>query len=367
MRFLKAGSPKPLLKTLHITSEQKTAMTINASNLEGDTLVWQDALYEGPLLADMSLDALSTRRAEYFSQLGWGEYSDIMKLYQQRNAVVSSFLQYSEIVLWFDSGLNNQLQLVQLIEWFSRQQTRHVVISVVSRARLPDVIGFVDFALLTERQLEKLFHSRTEVTNAQITICHNAWRALTAQNPTGLLHCFPRDMTSMPYLKNAMLRFVQQFPSKSNGLSKTEQLIIYVLRSQQKSDELLDQQAQMERTYLDVQGKEPIPFMSRAIFYAYFQNMMLSEQPIIAKHVVEQTEALEISEEDGGEDLVMEAIVVEKKTRLTLTKLSGQISNNWVDWVQINGINRWLGGVYLRDGNIWRYSADTRQLIKTYV
>jgi len=366
MIFKNSGPANQRKKTLHIVSEQKTGVTIEASDIEGEVLVWQDALYEGPLLHNESLMELSMIRADYFSRLGWGEYIEIASLYNQRNRIISGFLQYSEIVLWFDSGLNNQLQLVQLVNWFSTQNTAHAIISIVTRDRLPDVVGFVDFAMLNVRQLEKLLRSRAELTNSQTMLCQRAWRALTAETPTGLLKFFPRDMSSMPYLKNAILRFVQQFPGKTNGLCKTEQLIIYALKTLNDADTSQDQ---MEKIYLSVQGKEPIPFMSRAIFYAYLQKMIMSPQPIIAKCVLEKTEALEVAE--VGDDVIdNEAgaeVVIEEEFQLSLTKVAGQITNSWVDWVQVNGIDRWLGGVHLCDGNIWRYNAEARQLMKTYV
>jgi len=357
MILKKVEKSSQLRSTLHITSEQKTAITIKSSSIEGDVLVWQDALYEGPLVTGESLNRLSSIRANYFAGLGWGDYADILALYNHRNNIIASFLQFTEIVLWFDSGLNNQLQLIQLINWFAAKNTRHVVISIISKDRLPGVVGFVDFAMLSEAQLEKLYRSKTELTNVQSSLCQRAWQVLTSENPTGLLKFFPRDMSAMPYLKNAILRFVQQFPTKNNGLCKTEQLIIYALKSKRL------EQNNMEHIYLMVQGKEPIPFMSRAIFYAYMQKMIMSQNPLIEKCVIEQTEALEMAE---GEDVKAE-VVIEEQYELKLTKTSGQVTNNWVDWVQLNGIDRWLGGVHLRDGNIWRYDTETRQLMKTYV
>ncbi|MDH5258257.1 MAG: hypothetical protein OEX07_09610, partial [Gammaproteobacteria bacterium] len=93
------GQTNQLRKTLHVTSEQKTALTINASALEGEVLVWQDALYEGPLIDGESLNGLSAIRADYFSRLGWGEYAEILAMFNQRNSIMSKFLQFNEIVL----------------------------------------------------------------------------------------------------------------------------------------------------------------------------------------------------------------------------------------------------------------------------
>ena len=343
-----------LRNTLHIVSEQKTALTLEKSAINGDILVWQDALYEGPLINNESLTDLSALRADYFSRLGWGDYKEILNVFEQRNRALSRFKQYNEVVLWFDSGLNNQLQLIQIINWLAHQDTGHVMISIVSEQRLPDVVGFVDFAMLTESQLEKLVKNKTELTNSQSLLCAKAWKAITSSVPSGLLKFFPRDMSSMPYMKNAILRFVQQFPSKNNGLCKTEDLIVQAMKHKCQT---------MEDIYLHVQGKEPIPFMSRAIFFSYFQKMILNPHPIIEKHTVHQKEALEVAE---GEENEAE-VVVEEQYELQLSKLCGQVTNNWVDWVQLNGIDRWLGGVHLREGNIWRYNSENRQLIKTYV
>jgi len=364
LMFRNHFNSQPLCKTLHITSEQQTGITIESSELEGDILVWQDALYEGPLLDGESLPELSAIRADYFARLGWGEYTEILSLYTRRNQLLSQFLQYNEVVLWFDSGLNNQLQLMQIVNWFSSQNSKHVIISIVSVSRLPDVVGFVDFALLNEQQLEKLHKRRSELTNSQVSICQMAWQCITSTNPTNLLKFFPRDMSSMPFLKNAILRFVQQYPSKNNGLCKTEQLIIQAVKNRKSN---------LEDIYIDVQGKEPIPFMSRPIFNMYVDHMMNGEHAIIEKRLIEKVETFEVAAEHEGE--VSEAdvqesdheVVVEESYEIVLSPLAGQVVNNWVDWVQVNHVDRWLGGVHLQDGNFWRYNPDTRQLNKTYV
>jgi len=337
-------------KILHITNDETTAKNLRDAGIGGDIVAWQDALYEGPVVNDLSLVKLSMVRAEYFSKLGWGNKEEIWQRFKKRNEKIMAFQNYHEVVLWFDYSLYDQLQLLQLISWFSAQDTGNLLISLICIDRYPGSKMFFGINTLNHEQLQNLYRKKTEITMSQMTVCQKGWTAFTSSNPDSLLKFFPQDMSSMPFLKNAIARLVQQFPAKSNGLSQTETLILHSLLSHITGP---------EEMYQFVQSKEPVPFMSRAMFYGYLQKLSNCKFPLIEKEHVELEEVI-----DAESETICE-VDTTHTLHFKLTQTARQVLYNWVDWIQLNGINRWIGGVHIQEGNIWRYNKETRELKKT--
>lgn len=327
--------------TLHITSDSNTARHLEASLTGGFFLAWQDALYEGPIDAESDLSTLSTRRAVYFVGEDWTTPIDIHQRYQIRNEVLQSYQQYGEVILWFEHDLNSQLQLVQLMDWFARQQTNSTVLSLVSIEGL--MAGRLNS--LSCEDIQSLLGKRWEITLGQMNLSQNAWRALSSDNPNALLRFCGRNSSAMPYLTSAIWRYLKQFPALSNGLSHSEFLIVNALLQQGKHANSL---------YFSMQDKEALPFVNEAIYTAYIKRLCKGPLPLIVPEAIQGLE-----DEDD--------IVVEQQVMLGLTDLGRQVLHNWVDWIQVSGIHRWLGGVELTDGCLWRYDESRRKLIQTYV
>lgn len=343
------------VKTLHITGDMKTANHIEASLVRQNDnidhyLSWQDALYEGPIHAESDLVQLSQERARYFVDAGWATQNEIKARYQTRNDGLLAYAKYQEVILWFDHDLNSQMQLIQLVEWFSRQKMESTELSLVSVDRLSGINAHLALNLLGAKTIQALEKNRWEVTVGQMNVCEQAWRAFGSENPNALLRLYSMNTSVMPHLKNAILRYLKQFPSSANGLSHSEFLILNILRQE---PHLLDE------LYVSMQSKEAAPFMNQAIFSAYVSRMSETRNPLIAK---ENEDAETVIEQYGDED-----VSVERKVAFKLSDVGRQVLHNWVDWVQINGINRYLGGVELTDGCLWRYDQTKKKLLQTYV
>ncbi|HFE39538.1 MAG TPA: DUF1835 domain-containing protein [Gammaproteobacteria bacterium] len=337
---------KSIANILHITNDAAMVKNLAASFPGNDFLAWEDALYEGPINTEMDLAQLSDMRANFFSERGGLAREEIRQRYQTRNTQLLAYQEYAEVVLWFDKDLNSQLQLIQLIEWFSRQKMANTILSLISFETMAKEPAYFGLAMLTSHQLQTLMSKRWEVTWGQMSLCQQAWHALGSENPNALVRLCDVNTAMMPYMKNAILRFLRQFPSQANGLSHSEFLI---------SHALLRQQHELNDVYLVMQAKEGTPFVNQAIYCSYLQNMCSGELPMIEQQSID------------NEDLLEDEVVVELKMMLKLTDLGRQVLHNWVDWVQVRGINRWLGGAQLSEGNLWRYDQTRRRLIKTYV
>ena len=94
------------------------------ASLPGEYLPWRDVLHDGPVPGGLTLQELSDVRARALAGFGFNgsDYDGIRAGFAERDATLENFRKHDEVVLWFEHDLYDQLQLIQLLDWFSRQE-----------------------------------------------------------------------------------------------------------------------------------------------------------------------------------------------------------------------------------------------------
>src|SRR6185436_601430 len=116
---------------LHITNGDAAVAVMVAGGIEGEILPWRDVLHEGPVPGGLGLEALSEVRAGFIFDSGWGLREPLTADFRARDARLAAFREHEEVVLWFEHDLYDQLQLLQLLEWFSQQDTGATALSLI--------------------------------------------------------------------------------------------------------------------------------------------------------------------------------------------------------------------------------------------
>jgi hypothetical protein len=201
---------------LHITNGD-CAVAVLARAVKGEFLPWRDVLHEGPVQAGLPLEALSRRRAAFIASAGWGSLHDIEKQFAERDAAVRDAGRHEEVVLWFEHDLYDQLQLIQLLDWFAVHP--HPKLSLVCEA---EYLG-----TMTPARAADLFGQRHSVSAAQLTAGSSAWGAFGCANPEKINPAFVNEL---PFLGAALHRLLEEFPWTSDGLSRLERQALEALR-----------------------------------------------------------------------------------------------------------------------------------------
>src|SRR6201995_5550713 len=106
---------------LHITNGESVTTTFRQMKLQGTYLAWNDVLHDGPVPRIESLSELSDVRARALAGFGWGAYEQLRPGFAARDHILEDFRKHEEVVLWFEHDLYDQLQLLQLLNWFGQQ------------------------------------------------------------------------------------------------------------------------------------------------------------------------------------------------------------------------------------------------------
>jgi hypothetical protein len=201
---------------LHITNGD-CAVEVLSRAVEGELLPWRDVLHEGPVHAGLPLDALSRRRAAFIVAAGWSALPDLEKQFAERDATLRAAGTHDEVVLWFEHDLYDQLQLIQLLDWFSLHP--HPRLSLVCEA---EYLGN-----MTPARAADLFAQRSRVSAGQLREGSAAWGEFGSASP---LRIAPHAMQELPFLGPALQRFLEEYPWTGDGLSRIERQALEALR-----------------------------------------------------------------------------------------------------------------------------------------
>jgi len=198
---------------LHITNGDSAGFELQKLFPQDTVLTWRDSLTDGPVPQGLTLEAFSITRADFLA--GWSETpaATVLAELQERNALLARHTDFSETVLWFEHDLYDQLQLIQILDWYNGRGVN------LTLAQSNDYLGVMPLAAIA-----KLFPLRQPVSRRQFELASAAWSAFTSPDPRELERFLDQD-AALPYLAAAIKRFCEEYPWTEDGLTRTERTI----------------------------------------------------------------------------------------------------------------------------------------------
>jgi hypothetical protein len=332
---------------LHITNGDSVGGTLQQTGLTGDILTWKDILHEGPTPPGLSLEQMSKIRAQFIADCALGTYEDVLADFMHRDAALAQFHAHKEVILWFEHDLYDQLQLIQILDWFSHHDPGETTISLICINAFPGIVNFIGLGQLNPTQLRSLYETRRKLTEVEFTLGSEAWKAYCSPDPKVLETFLSKDISALPFLKAALLRHLEQFPAQQGGLSRTERQIMEVIASGvHKPFDI----------FRATQEKEESPFMGDSTLWLSLSTLCTGKKPLLKR-----TDGGTFSFPTTGhyDTAFLEQVLV--LTEEGRNALVGQ-----ADWIKINsGIDRWLGGVHLQGRDAaWRWDTQRETLVQ---
>ena len=323
---------------LNITNGDNAAGTLSEAGVEGKIISWRDVLHEGPVDSSLSLEELSKQRARFIAERRWDDFAHVSGDFAERDQMIQHLDYFDEIVLWFEDDLYDQLQLIQLLDFFARGAARKKTLSLIQ------VDGYIP--PLSGTQLKKLDQARSRVTPEQIDLAQRAWKAFGADDPSAIERILDGNTSALPHLAGALRRHLEEFPETGTGLS----------RSEREALTAIDQgYATPVAAFLEVAKKQESVFLGDAVFYWYLERLSGNKKTALLTWV------------DGSPVVAPTSKTSRKfvKGQLKLTTLGYKVLGGDTDWQSVNPQTRWLGGVEIPPGATgWRWDAEERMLVR---
>jgi hypothetical protein len=319
---------------LHITDGESVAGTLREAGIHGAVSTYGDLMYEGPAPEGLDEKAWADTRARFIADCGYATLEDARKYLQACEDTLAAFVQHDEVVIWLDQRLSDQLILIKVLDWFSRQDLSGRKLSLICVDRCPGVDHFKGLGQLTAPQLASLAGTRLPVREEQFRTAQLAWTAFTSPDPTDIERFIHSDTSALLFVASAMRRHLEQFPSTENGLSRTEHQALSVLRR--------DGSLSGARLFVATQGMEAHVFMGDSSFYRLVADLSAVRHPLVQVSDAPQRRLGNVTITEAGRDVVEER----------------------ADHIDLNGIDRWVGGVHLNgDKAAWRWDRVSQRLV----
>lgn len=300
-----------------------------------EVLPWRDVLYEGPVPQTDTLEDLTKIRVAHLAGSGGGDAQSIEFELTARNRGLSLSGQFDRMVLWFEHDLYDQLQLLQILDWFADHPDDAGRLLLV---QAEDYIGRQEVDAIPD-----LAASAAPVAQGQLDLAHSAWAAFRAATPETWSTLLNQDLSALPYLRPAVLRMLEELPG-TDGLSRTERQMLAAIEAEESVTAL--------GVFVAVQKMENAEFMGDWSFWRILEQLALAEEPLVA--------GLEAAPFQHGDADRAKAYLT---SRLSLTSLGRAVLAGGADWSEHYAVDRWWGGTHLTDDNLWRWDPQSDHLI----
>ncbi|MEJ2116808.1 MAG: DUF1835 domain-containing protein [Alphaproteobacteria bacterium] len=323
------------MSTLIITNGDSAGAKMREARINGEILCWRDILHEGPVPFTATPEELSAIRVDFLVGDGWGNPDEIRASFAERDHIMGNLEAYSNIVLWFEHDLYDQLQLLQILDLLAERRAVHSRLSLIQAGTF--------LAQETPSRLKMHLKLKKSVADAQFELAQAAWAAFRSSTPEQWASLLRYDTSAMPFLRVAIMRQLEELPCVTNGLTRTETFILKAIQDN------INTPAQLFTAF---QESEEAAFMGDWSFFRILDALCAGAAPFVAGLWRNQFSP-NVSDEERYAYLGTEL----KLTGLGITTINGKR-----DAIEFRRIDRWMGGTHLTNKSCWRWDADEFRL-----
>ena len=318
---------------LHVLNGDCTRIILEQTGLPGETVVWADVLHDGPAPSGLSADEWRELRAGDQADAD-PRQAEFKAGLRRADEQLAQYAQYDEVVFWFEHDLFDQLLLIRHLDWIAEHVTDRSRFRLICIGEFPGRPRFAGLGELSPDELVTLFPKRQPLTDSQIALGSRLWRAFGAPDPLPFADLVLKaDTTPLPYAAGALKRHLEDFPSDVNGLSRTERQILTVVQQGHRgATAAFRANAQLEERV----------FMGDLTFFDIMRRLTTGRTALLGHNG------------EWPRDVPPTGV-------FELTDAGSRVLDGKADYVALNGIDRWMGGVHLTDG---RYRWTGMSLIE---
>ena len=319
---------------IHFTNGSIVADALAASGVPGRAIACADPLHDGPCLPNLTRAEWREMRARFLAESHDLAIDGVVRDLETCDAAIDEAAETDEVVLWFEHDLFDQLNLIWLLDALAAAGTSHHRVRLVVIGEHPEVDSFSGLGQLSPAQLLALFPDRQSLTVEGLEEARAAWADVCAPDPRPLARRANVASRQWPWLPGALRRLVEELPSVSGGLSRTER----------QGLEAIDGDAEtLGEAFAACAAREERVFLGDSSFYAIMRRLQGATTPLLTAP-------------DSP-------LPTRRSCPVALTDFGRLVLSGRGDHATNNGLDRWVGGVHLLGRSPrWRVTIDDGRL-----
>jgi len=326
---------------LHIANGDSVTGTLLHSGVPGDKLAFREDLTSGPTPAGLSTSEWLRLRADFLISEYDPPERDVFQNLAEQQTALESHSQHRETVLWFAHDFNCQIHLIYVLNLFKCLRPQPNKISLICIGEFPGIDHFICLGQLNAENLESLFNVRREVTDRELELAGRAWSAYCSNDPSDIKALLDVNTGALPFLAGALRIHLARFPSQRNGLGLIENWTL---------EQLTAGPQEFAPLFARLLDQYPACGLGDGQFWRILHRMSECREPLIQTPRSAGSSTSESTEWAG--------------VSIEITPAGTQVLGGEKDFIQLNGIDSWLGGVHLQGGSVWRLD-ETGKLVRT--
>jgi hypothetical protein len=324
---------------LVITNGDSAVARLEEAGVAGLILPWRDVLHDGPVPAMEGLERLSEIRAAFIAaDLGLGA-EEVATEFRSRDATIRRHAGFSRVEIWLEHDLYDQLQLLQILDFFRNEQRLDGLYLV----QADDYLGHQP-----PHAMRRLAKKAAPVTDEQQRLASKVWAAFTSATPHALAAFASAGADALPHLAPALRRLLAELPDPVRGLTLTEErALTHLAREETTTGEL----------YRSVTDEDEAQFLGDASFFRRLDSLAFAERPLIEGLPGPSQECCGLgrSPERGYAEFA--------RARLRLTETGRDVLAGRLDHRVVNRADHWVGGVHVSPAALIRYDRVDGRLV----
>lgn len=324
---------------LHIFNGESTETILAQTSIAGERFSFRDALINGPAPSGINGTEWRKTRATHLSTAYGVDFDKCERDLSRQEDIFASSSDHDEVLLWFESDLFCQINMLYVLDWFARRDLGGTKLSLICIGEFPGRPNFHGLGELNPEQLTSLFEKRRSVSSAELDLATRAWQAYRSADPRAIEQLLQTDLSKLPFLKHALQLHLERFPSTRDGLGRIEHRgLEFVSSGATRFVDLFPKFAEAESGY----------GLGDAQLWNALQHLVRVRKPLLRSS-------------NGNQQFAPEKI---HGTSFEITEAGIAALNGQADFVAMNGTDVWLGGVHLQgDTNIWRWDEQKGKLL----
>lgn len=290
---------------------------LDKAGIGGEKVEWLEALNEGPVPLTASDEELYRLRAAHMAELGWTSVEGALQRFEKRDAPLSRPSDFSELQLWFEHDLFDQLQLIQLLDRLRRLPDWQGKVALL---QFDTFIGYLKPEEVAERMPPTI-----PIEDAHLKLAQSAWHAFRQPDSRQIAELLRGDTQPLPFLRPAFARLLEELPHERSGTGRTERQILEDLSQGKDSPGSL---------FRFSQSQEEAAFMGDASFFVVVQRLSQGERPLIS---TANGQPFQTPTQVGYTEAF-------RSQRLSITRQGEEVLSHKANWLRHLPRPYWVGG-----------------------